>query len=79
MAYDAIVEEAKSLSFDERASLVAILASTLVGRKGGGKEDVHDCRSTYPKGFWDLFGCDPDFFDEPEELPWKLDAPREQL
>ena len=41
---------------------------------------IQDMSSTYPAGFFDLFGAVPDFdIDEPEELDFNLDSKREQL
>ena len=41
---------------------------------------IQDMSSTYPAGFFDLFGSVPDFdIDEPEELDFNLDSKREQL
>ena len=39
-----------------------------------------DAGSTYPAGFFDLFGCDPqNTLEVPEEIPFSLDAAREML
>jgi hypothetical protein len=39
-----------------------------------------DYTDAYPKGFWELFGSVKDeSFEEPTEMSWKYDAPRETL
>lgn len=41
---------------------------------------VHDMSSTYPAGFFDLFGAVPDLeIEEPDELNFNLDSEREPL
>lgn len=76
MPYEAIVNEAKTLSFDECVSLIGILSTLLKEKKMPEKKKTND----YPEGFFDLFGSDPDFdVEEPEEIPWELDAPRESF
>lgn len=78
MPYEAVVEEAKSLSADERLSLIVVLASSLKDKKDStATVEKKDFRDTYPAGFWDLFGSAPDFPDEPEEIPWEYDVKRE--
>ena len=50
------------------------LASKIVSAK------IQDMSSTYPAGFFDLFGAVPDLqIDEPEELDFNLDSKRESL
>lgn len=41
---------------------------------------IQDMSSTYPAGFFDLFGAVPDLeIDEPEDLNFDLDSKRESL
>ena len=41
---------------------------------------IQDMSSTYPAGFFDLFGAVPDLqIEEPEEISFDLDAKREGL
>lgn len=76
MPYDAILREARTLTKDERVSLIAALSSSL----DDAQEAPNDCRDTYPDGFFDLFGSDPCFpVEPPAEIPWEYDAKREFL
>lgn len=83
MPYEAVVESAKALSFDERVSLISALALSLKNTNNGTERTEHvekkDFRDTYPAGFWDLFGSAPDFPAEPEEIPWEYDTKRESF
>lgn len=80
MPYDAVVESAKALPFDERVSLISALALPLK-KKTNDAESIakKDYSDTYPEWFWDLFGSAPDFPAEPEEIPWEYDAKRESF
>ena len=75
MPYEAMVREVKTLSYDEQLNLMAVLVEAMksamhntVSVSSAPKQDYRD---SYPSGYFDLFGSDPTFFDEPEDIPCK--------
>ncbi len=73
MPYEAMVREVKTLSYDEQLNLMAVLVEAMkaamhntVSVSSVPKQDYSD---TYPPGYFKLFGSDPTFFDEPEDIP----------
>lgn len=79
MSYDAITKEAAALPLTDQLNLLAFLAN-LVKTNELKKNPLevkslkNDYSDTYPKGFFNLFGSDPNFdLEEPKDIPVELD------
>lgn len=77
MSYETIANAIPTMTYEEQVNLMEVLVNAIktgISRKKTAKTVKKDCRSSYPKGYFDLFGSDPTFFEEPEELPIELDG-----
>jgi len=82
MSYDSVASAIPSMTYDEQINLLSILIDAV--KKGihsipEKKSEAKDHRDSYPEGYFDLFGSDPDYPEEPEELSWELEEKKEQL
>ena len=76
MSYDAIVNTIPTMTYEELLKLKSVLSDAINARislKTASAVKKTDFTDTYPKGYFDLFGSDPTFFDEPEDIPMELD------
>ena len=77
MSYDAFANAIPTMTYDEQINLISMLIDAVKKGIHSNSEkttEVKDHRSSYPEGYFDLFGSDPTFFEEPEELPIELDG-----
>lgn len=75
MAYDTMVSSVETLTEAEKLDLISVIVASL---KKDEQSKTGDCSDEYPKGFFDIFGSNPNYeLKEPEELDWSLDAKRE--
>ena len=80
MSYDSVASAIPSMTYDEQINLLSILIDAV--KKGihsipEKKSEAKDHRDSYPEGYFDLFGSDPDYPEEPEELSWELEEKKE--
>ena len=77
MSYESIANAIPNMTYEEQVNLMEVLVNAIksgISRKKSAKTTKKDCRSSYPKGYFDLFGSiDDPTFVEPEELPLSLD------
>ena len=71
MPYAAMVEEAKKLSYEEQLNLMAVLVDLMKSKNKSeaSASEKKDYSDTYHAGFFDLFGSNPDFPSEPDDMP----------
>ena len=77
MSYEAIEKETASLSLLEQLNLLTYLANLI--KRNGERQSVSahkkDFSDTYSKGFFELFGSDPNFdLKDPEDIPLSIDG-----
>lgn len=84
MSYEAMTKEISTLTYEEQVNLLSVLVdaikSHIPGKKAKPVESVEkkkDFSDTYPKGYFNLFGSDPTYPDEPKDLSWDLEAEKE--
>ncbi|MBQ3923844.1 MAG: hypothetical protein II707_11150 [Spirochaetales bacterium] len=77
MPYEMIAKEVRTLTYEEQLNLMSILVeamkTAMKNRQSIHSENKKNFQDSYPKGYFDLFGSDPTFFDEPEDIPANLD------
>lgn len=70
MPFDVCVKTIPTLTYDEQLSLIALLVSSLQASRTQQADEKKDCRSSYPEGYFDLFGSiDDPTFVEPDDPP----------
>ena len=77
MSYDSIASAIPTMTYEEQVNLMEVLVNAIksgISRKKTAKTAKKNYKNSYPKGYFDLFGSDPTFFEEPEELPIELDG-----
>ena len=81
MSYDTFANAIPTMTYDEQINLLSMLIDAVKKGIHSNLEkttEAKDHRSSYPEGYFDLFGsCDDDSFVEPEELSWELEAKKE--
>ena len=77
MSYETIANAIPTMTYEEQVNLMEVLVNAIkagISRKKTAKTVKKDCKNSYPKGYFDLFGSiDDPTFVEPEELPLSLD------
>lgn len=78
MSYDSIASAIPTMTYEEQVNLMEVLVNAIksgISRKRTAKTAKKNYKSSYPKGYFDLFGSlDDPTFVEPEELPIELDG-----
>ncbi len=77
MSYDAVANAISTMSYEEQVSLMELLIESIkhaLPKKENKAEKKKDFTDSYPEGYFDLFGSDPTFPEEPEEVPIELDS-----
>lgn len=80
MGYDSVAKAIPNLSYEEQVNLMELLMESIkkaLLNRNNESENKTDFTDTYPKGYFDLFGSDPTFPEEPKELPLELDSLKE--
>jgi len=76
MSYDAMAKEVSSLTYEEQVNLMEILMESIkkaLLKRNETSAKKTDFTDSYPKGYFDLFGSDPTYPAEPDEVPLELD------
>ncbi len=75
MSYESIANAIPNMTYEEQVNLMEVLVNAIKSGISRKKTAKKDCKSSYPKGYFDLFGSlDDPTFVEPEELPIELDG-----
>lgn len=81
MSYEAMAKEISALTYEEQVNLLSVLVdaikSHIPSKKTEKTAKKTDFSDTYPKGYFDLFGSDPTYPEEPKELSWELESKKE--
>lgn len=80
MSYDAIANAIPTMTYEEQVNLLSVLIDAVkkgIHSNAEKKSEAKDHRDSYPEGYFDLFGSDPDYPEEPEELAWELEGKKE--
>ena len=80
MSYDSVAKAIPMMSYEEQINLLSVLVEAVksgINKATSAKKQEKDFTDSYPKGYFDLFGSDPDYPEEPEELSWDLEAKKE--
>ena len=81
MSYDSMEEAIPTMSYEDQIKLMAVLVeaikSHLPNVKASSDKNKNDYTDSYPSGYFDLFGSDPTYPDEPKELSWELESRKE--
>ena len=80
MSYDTFVNAIPTMTYEEQVDLLSVLIDAVkkgIHRKPAEKSEPEDYTSSYPEGYFDLFGSDPDYPEAPEELSWELESKKE--
>ena len=80
MGYDSVAKAIPNLSYEEQVNLMELLMESIkkaLLNRNNESENKTDFTDTYPNGYFDLFGSDPTFPEEPKELPLELDSLKE--
>lgn len=76
MSYDAMAKEVSNLTYEEQVNLMELLMESIkkaLLKRNDTSSKKMDFTDSYPKGYFELFGSDPTYPDEPEEVPLELD------
>lgn len=76
MSYDAMAKEVSNLTYEEQVNLMELLMESIkkaLLKRNDTSSTKMDFTDSYPKGYFELFGSDPTYPDEPEEVPLELD------
>ena len=77
MSYDSFANAVPTMTYEEQVNLLSVRIDAVkkgIPSNSVEKPELKDHRNSYPEGYFDLFGSDPTFFEEPEELPVGLDG-----
>ena len=81
MSYDAIANAIPTMTYEEQLNLLTTLVEAIKAhisnKQTTESQKKTDYTDTYPPGYFDLFGSDPSYPEEPEELSWELESKKE--
>ena len=77
-SYDAIADAIPAMTYEEQLNLLTTLVEAIKAHIPNKQTSVSqkktDYTDSYPPGYFDLFGSDPSYPEEPEELSWELES-----